>query len=188
MQSIETQEASEVLDRILEAQTIDSSGSGSWIELIGKAGDSEDLGWLLKRVSEGEFDSAASVRVVKALGEANRLRKVTPGKESTAIAALFDHADSELQAGALRLAGAWKLHGFENHFRSKAGDGRASRSARNAAIDALRSLGSASAYEKLKALLGQESAASVKPQLVQAMAAMNLTDSIQAILGVMNEL
>ncbi|MDA7866641.1 GDSL-type esterase/lipase family protein [Verrucomicrobia bacterium] len=188
LQSISPNEASKVLERLLETQTIDRKGSGSWIELIGKAGTADDLGSLLKRVSEGGFDTPASLRVVEALGEANRLRRVNPGKEAAAIAALFDHTDSTLQSSALRLAGAWKMHGFEGQFQTKAADPQAPRSARDAAIDALGSLGSNSAYQKLSILLSQPGAASIRPQVMQALAAMNLADSIGPILSVISEL
>ncbi len=87
-----------------------------------------------------------------------------------------------------RLAGAWKLHAFESEFQTKAGSVQSPRSARDAAIDALRSLGSGSSYEKLKALLANSDSASIRPQLAQAMAAMNLGDAIQPILGVLNQL
>ena len=188
LQSIRPNQASEVLERLLETQTIDRSGSGTWIELIGKAGSSKDLAQLLKRVSEGGFDTPASRRVLKALGESNRLRKVTPGKDARAIGGLFEHPDPSLQATAIRLAGAWKLHVFESQFQAKASDPRAPRMARDASIDALGRLGSDSAYQKLSDLLGQPSSTSIRPQLAQALAAMNLADSITGILGVISEL
>ena len=188
LQSIDPNLASDVIGDLIETKIIDPSAPGSWIELIGKAGSSEDLGQLLQRVSAGEFDTASSKRVLAALNEANRLRRVKPGGQSMLIGGLFDSADLDLQASALRLAGAWKLHAFESEFQTKAGSVQSPRSARDAAIDALRSLGSGSSYEKLKALLANSDSASIRPQLAQAMAAMNLGDAIQPILGVLNQL
>ena len=188
LQSIDSKLASEVIGDLIETNIIDPNAPGSWIELIGKAGSSDDLGQLLQRVSEGKFDIATSKRVLKALNEANRLRKVIPRRQSGLIGGLFDSTDQDLQAGALRLAGLWKLNGFESRFQAKAGNIQTSRAARDAAIDALRSLGTSSSYEKLKDLLAEPDSASIRPQLAQAMATMNLSDSIQSILGVLNEL
>ena len=188
LQSIDSGLASQVMGELLEGQTLDRKGSGSWIELIGKAGGVKELNHLLRQVANGGFDSAASLRALDALSEAHRLRKLRPRAEAKEVARLFENSDSAIQASALRLAGAWKLTAFEGEFESVAADSQAPIRARNASIDALRSLGSPSAYGKLSRLLSRESAQSIRPQVAQAMAAMNLKRSIGPILGVLNEL
>ncbi len=188
LQSIPPAQASEVLGQLLNEQTLKRDGAGPWIELIGKAGSAEDLAKLLRRLADGGFDTNASLRAVQALHEAKRLRNKTPGTASAGIAKLFNTADPSIQAGVLRLAGSWKLHEFESRFQEKAADPRTSKAARDAAVDALRRLGSASAYQKLRSLLAQPDAASIRPQTAQALAALNLRDAIDSILSALNEL
>ena len=188
LQAIEPEMASEVLGQLLESAAVDRRGTGPWIELVGKAGSEADLGRLLRRVVEGEFETSAGIRVLEALSEANRLRKRSPGAEATSINRLFDHSDPTLQAVALRLAGSWKLHRYESQLRAKAGNNQTAQVARNAAIDGLRSLGSGSAYQKLSELLAQAGSQSIRPQLAQAMAAMNLAQALPSLLGVLNEM
>lgn len=188
LKSIPAEQAGKVLSQLLETQKINLGGAGPWIELIGKVGNSAELANLLNRLVANDFDTAMSLRVIQALSEAKRLRDVIPGSASTAVAELFDAADPEIQAGALRLAGSWKLHQFEGRFQDKAGDSQSPRAARDAAINALRSLGSLSAYQKLEDLLRRPDTVSIHPQLAQALAALDLGGSIVLILEVMNEL
>lgn len=188
LQAIQPEQASLVLERLFESRSIDRTGSGPWIELIGKAGSSADLGRLLRRVGDSDFDEPASRRVLAALGEAHRLRGMAPGREASAIAKLFEHPNPDLQADALRLAGAWKLHVYQSAFQRKAANNKAPQSARNAAIDALRNLGSSSSYGLLKSLLDQAESDAIRPQLAQAIVTMNPEDSVTKVLQVMNDM
>ena len=187
LQAIAPAQASKVLGKLLSEQGENRDGDGPWIELIGKAGGSADLAKLLRRLTQGNFDTEASLRAVQALSEAKRLRNITPDSGKDGIAQLFDAADPSLQAGALRLAGLWKLHEFEARFQGKAGDASASTAAREAAVDALQNLGSSSAYQRLGDLLRQPDSVSIRPRITRALASLNLQDSINSILNVMNE-
>ena len=188
LQAIAPALASEVLGKLLSEQNWKLDGDGPWIELIGKAGSAVDLAKLLRRLTQGNLDTEAGLRAVQALSEAMRLRNMSPDGGKTGIARLFDEADSSLQAGALRLAGLWKLHEFESRFQEKAGDASAFAAAREAAIDALQSLGSSSAYQRLGDLLTQADSVSIRPRIARSLAALNLQDSIDSILNVMNAL
>ena len=187
LQAIAPTQASEVLGKLLSEQSWKWDGAGPWIELIGKAGSAADLAKLLRRLAQGNLDAEVGLRAVQALSEAKRLRNIMPDSGKAGIARLFDAADPSLQAGALRLAGWWKLHEFEARFQEKAGDSRASTAAREAAIDALQSLGSSSAYQRLGDLLTQLDSVSIRPRIARALASLNLQDSIDSILNVMNE-
>ena len=187
LQAIAPSQASEVLGKLLSEQSGERNGAGPWIELIGKAGSAADLAKLLRWLTQGNLDAAASLRAVQALSEAKRLRNIMPDSGKAGIARLFDAADSSLQAEALRLAGLWKLHEFESRFQEKAGDARAFAAAREASVDALQSLGSSSAYQRLGDLLRQPDSVSIRPRIARSLASLNLQDSIDSILNVMNE-
>ena len=187
LQAIAPALAGEVLGKLLSEQSGKLDGDGPWIELLGKAGSASDLAKLLRRLTQGNLNTEAGLRAVQALSEAKRLRNITPDGGKDGIARLFNAADPSLQAGALRLAGLWKLHEFEGRFQEKAADARAFAAAREAAIDALQSLGSPSAYQRLGDLLRQPDSVSIRPRIARSLAVLNLQDSIDSILNVMNE-
>ena len=187
LQAIEPALASKVLGKLLSEQGENQDGAGPWIDLIGKAGSAADLAKLLRRLTTGSLDAEAGLRAVQALSEAKRLRNITPDGGKDGIARLFNAADPSLQAEALRLAGLWKLHEFEGRFQEKAGDSRTSTEVRESAIDALQSLGSSSAYQRLGDLLMQPDSVSIRPRIARSLASLNLQDSIDSILNVMNE-
>lgn len=117
--------SSKVLGKLLSRRVENQDGAGPWIELIGKAGSTADLVKLLGRLTAGNLDAKAGLRAVHALVEAKRLQNITPDGGKDGIARLFNAADPSLQAGALRLAGLWKLYEFEGRFQRKAGDASA---------------------------------------------------------------
>ncbi len=187
LQSIDRARASDVLSQLLETGGSGEAATANWIDLIAKAGGSKEVALLLKDLVSERLGDGDRQRAVKALAEANRLRRVTPGESAPTVAALFEARDPSLQAGALRLAGAWKLHQFEQRFGSVAADSGAAQDTRQAAIDALRSLGSNSAFDRLEGLLGSAEAAAIRPQLLQALAAMNVKKAASPVLRVLNE-
>ena len=187
LQAIAPAQASKVLGKLLSEQGENQDGAGPWIELIGKAGGAVDLAKLLRRLTAGNLDAEAGLRAIQALSEAKRLRNITPESGKDGIARLFNAADPSLQAGALRLAGLWKLHEFESRFQGKAEDFSTSTIAREASVDALQNLGSSSAYQRLVELLRQPDSVSIRPRIARALAVLNLQDSIDSILNVMNE-
>lgn len=81
----------------------------------------------------------------------------------------------------------WKLHEFEGRFQEKAGDASAFTAVREAAVDALQSLDSLSACQQLGDLLRQPDSVSIRPRIARSLASLNLQDSIDSILNVMNE-
>ena len=81
----------------------------------------------------------------------------------------------------------WKPYEFEGRFQRKAGDANASMEAREASVDALQSLGSSSAYQWLGDLLTQPDSVSIRHRIALSLASLNLQDSIDSILNVMNE-
>ena len=183
LQAIPSRQASRVLEMLLPEGGLE--GEGPWIEIVGRAGGPEHLGRLLDRLVAGEMGSDVGIRVLQALGEAHRLRKAMPSGADR-IDRLFDATDPSLQAHALRLAGAWKLHRFENRFLEKAGSATSPRVAQEAAIDALRRLDSDSAARKLRELLTRPESLSSRSLIARALATMDLAESLESILWVMN--
>ena len=187
LQAIPSQQASRLLTGLLAQLRGDSNGV--WIELIGKAGGVAELETLLQELVLGRLDTAASIRAIQGLDDATRLRRLAPRPPAAAtISALFDDPDASIQAGALKLAGKWKLHAYENRFMEKAGDSRTSQAARNAAIDALSDLDSDSAFQKLQDLLVKPHSAAIRLRLAQSLVSLDLEKAIRSLLWTLNKL
>lgn len=97
-----------VLGTVLGDGSLPRDGSGPWIEAIGAAGAPQHLDRLLRQALEGGFDEAATVRALRALREAARLRDRKPAADGSAVGTFLRSSSGPVRLEAVRLAGQWK--------------------------------------------------------------------------------
>lgn len=110
LKALKPEQVARVLGAVLGDKPLPKDGSGPWIEILGAAGSASDLRRMYDQaLGAGGFDGAATVRVLKALGEASRLRKVRPTGDLSSVATFFfQETDPGVRVEAMRLAGLWK--------------------------------------------------------------------------------
>ena len=120
--AIEPRYAAEALAHLLQGRSLARDGSGPWLELIGRAGDSQAVDRLYLQLlgspepsaaqSTGAagsgFDVQAVPAVLEALAEAARLRGVRPSDRRGELRHLLSGSNHSVQLAAVRLAGAWR--------------------------------------------------------------------------------
>jgi len=90
LRSIKPEQASRVLGQVLSSSPLARDGRGPWIELIGSAGTDKELRALLDTVLNNGFDEPATVRALKSLSDASRLRKIKPSGSTTEVFRLLE--------------------------------------------------------------------------------------------------
>ncbi|HLX64805.1 MAG TPA: family 16 glycoside hydrolase [Planctomycetota bacterium] len=120
---------------------------------------------------------ASSARVLNALVETVRLRKIKPAGDLNApVEILLATQDSELRAAALRLAGAWQIKALAERANSAALNANAPAAERAAAVFALASLNGKTAAPALLNLT-RDNAAPVRIAAIESLAPLNLNDA-----------
>lgn len=142
--------ATDALSKLVASNQVPFDGTGPWIELLGRAGDSSAIGQLFDAVVRGDLKGDVLVRALRALAAAGRDRGVRPVGELKDIAAFFSRPEGEVASAALRAAAPWQIRGFiplyARQSRSEEGG------VRDAALDALREAGAASGEGKAAAV------------------------------------
>lgn len=170
LKAIEPSQASGVLAQVLTGKPI--TPDGPWIDLISAAGGPAELNLLFKETSGTAFPDAAKVRALRGLGEAARLRQARPNEGQEGLAALFEHANGDVRAAALRLAGLWKLVSTAPQLLALAG--KETGSARDAAFQSLRDLGGEAVVNGLTDLAAEKQPLGTRVEAVKALAAIDL--------------
>jgi len=179
LKAIPADQVNRVLGQMLSSRPLARDGTGPWIEIISKAGTPKELRQLFDQVLSDGFDDAVTARVLKALGEASRLRKAKPTGPLAGVGKLLDRPNESVQIEALKLAGEWKeLGGNFSKLGEIAGATNSSPTLRQAAFSTLRQIGGNEAISTLIALTSTENEAAVRVQAVTALAAVNLGDAM----------
>ncbi len=187
LKAIRPELAGAVLAKLGADGKIPFDGSGPWIELIGAAGGPVQLQRLLDGLLAGyvgdccETDETLAIdhklalparaadRAMTALVDAARVRNAGPAAHAELVTALF-HAPGAIGEGAVRLAGLWRAPAALEEL-GKLLDSRETKlPALLAAIDSLRLLGDARAFDLLDKLSRADA-----PQDVRTSAAIAMT-------------
>lgn len=185
LRAIQPAQASRVLTQALGGRPLPRDGKGPWIEVIGSAGSPNELQALYKQVLDGGFDEAASVRALKSLSEASRLRKAKPAGSIVDLGKLFDAATENVRIAALRLAGEWKDLGASfPKVGQIAGAADSSPALRGAALDTLRQIGGPGSVNALVALTAADKDLAVRRSAVGALAVLDLGQAIPRVVEV----
>jgi putative heme-binding domain-containing protein len=183
--------ASTALTRLIAAGQVPFDGSGPWIELIGKAGDSAALGRVFDSLVRGDIGGDVTMRALTAIGEAGRTRNVRPASELKEIAAFFHKPEADVAAAAIRAAGPWGIKEFIRLYAQQSRSEQAP--VRDAAITALRETGAASGNAKSEAigvltdLCADNQPAVLRRRAAAALAALDLQQSLATVADVLNE-
>ncbi len=147
-----------------------------FLGILANVGGPAELERVLASSSYGTgngYDAVQHARLLPALVQAEKLRRVRPsGDLAAALGELLKHPEGELKAGALRLAGAWKLAALRPRLISMATDSSAPAALRRAAVDGLADLGGAEDKATLAKLSG-ESPGAVRARAIAALAGLD---------------
>lgn len=185
LRALEPAQAGRVLSQVLARQPLTRDGRGPWIELIGSAGSASELHQLFHRVSHSHFDEDATLRALKSLAEAGRLRAVKPGGDLAPVTNLFSHANESIGLEAIKLAGVWKETVVLPRLLAVAGEPAAAPSLRTAAFESLRLIGGPAVAEGLVALADADRDDAVGRQAAVALAAVDLSRAVPVIVNVL---
>lgn len=179
LKAIPSDKASLVLGQILASRPLARDGSGPWIEIIGAAGTPRELRQLFDQILNDGFEEAATVRAMRALGDASRLRQQKPAGSLAGIGKLLDRPGEDVRIETLKLAGEWKEPGAGlSKLGELAGQTNSSPALRQAAFAALRQIGGEGATNTLIALTAEDKSPSVRREAVMALAALNLGQAL----------
>jgi putative heme-binding domain-containing protein len=185
LKAIEPELATRALAKVIT--TIPKDGAGAAIELIGQAGSPKQLRQLFDQLLAKGFTDEAAARALAALAEAARLRNARPEGNVEGALAFLDSANEKIRAGAIRVAGLWKIKAATPTLLKIAGDNSASKNVRRAAFEGLREIGSADAIEGLRKLAGEDNRLPVRQEAAVALAATSLASSMSQIVGVLKD-
>ncbi len=108
LRTLPPEQAAPVLAKVLP-KPLPADGSGPWIELIGKAGTTDELNMLWKAATEKAADTRFVASTFAALADADDQRRMHPTLPlSPVLDFLRADAPAETLKPAIRLAGAWK--------------------------------------------------------------------------------
>ena len=168
--SVDPSRARRYLSRRLAREPIARDGSGPWIELVGKIGNAAELSQLYSQAIAGRFDQAATVRALRSLVGAARLRRLHPTSGLEQIGTLVLAAQQDVQLAAIELVGVWKLNSQVTPFEDLASSPTSARVVREASISALVAIGSEQAAQVLAKLATAADEPPVRHRAVAALA------------------
>ena len=188
LKAIEPSQASVVLTQVLQGRTLARDGSGPWIELIGQSGSEAELHRLFEPVVSGGFDDATTVRALKALAEAARLRGAGKSGNPDRLAVLFNHPNQKIQREALVLAGVWKRDLLLPQIVSLIQDPQTAPAVKKAAFESLRQIGGNKVLDELPRLINTTDNKSTQREAVLAWAALDVEQAKQSLVEVLGDL
>jgi putative heme-binding domain-containing protein len=173
LNAIEPKLASSVLEQVLPAGALPQDGSGPWLNLIAKAGSKEQLQRVFELALADETTLDGRSRALQALKEAARVRQLKPEEDEDRVGSLFENESGEIQAGAIRLAGQWKLGKFTTKILKLAEQSKYAQ-VRQAAFDSLRQISGEEAQSGLAKLAAASNGnLSTRIDALKALAAIN---------------
>ncbi len=173
--SIEPDLAATVLSQLLGGKPLPRDGSGPWIDLAGKAGDSAGLEAMFAQVLNDGFEPAAAAKALNALVEAGRLRGIRPSGDPTRARSLLASPNDSVRLMAVRLAGVWKVAPLlPDLLKIAAG---AAPDLQNVVLQSIREIGGSGAVEGLKSLAGAQNTPETRASAATALAAVDLSRS-----------
>jgi len=165
------------LVKFLRSGRVPAERQGTVVEMIGKRGTADDLGFLIeKALDPNGFTPANRLRAVDALAEAALTRNLRPAGDLARLSPLIagKDADPALKLAAVRLAGLWKAEALGGALRSIAAAPEVTGALRAAALDALAAIGGKAGRASIEALAGADKPVAVRAQAVAALARLDV--------------
>lgn len=188
LQSVEPAVAGPVIRRLIESRGIPKDGSGPWIDLVGKAGNSKELRQLYDQVLRKEFEPSAMVKALESIESAARLRKVRPSGDLSSVSELLSESDESLRAAAVRLTGVWRLRELTPQLLELARDSTVTDSFRKSSFGALRDIGGADVVNGLIGLVGKDSSEALRLEGAQTLVSLHLKKGVPLAVALLSEL
>ncbi len=186
LKAIPAAQASRVLSGLLSSRPIDPAGSGPWIEIIGQAGGPAELRTLLIAVTSNHLQPSATQRALRALMDAQRLRKIRTEGDAAAIPALLSHSEAPIREAAAAWAGLLKDAGRVAQLGQLAGSDP-SPLVRKACFQSLRQIGGPAVVTLLKTQ-ATEGPKETRPEALAALAGLDASAAIQPTLALLPEM
>jgi putative heme-binding domain-containing protein len=158
------------------------------LQLVARLGGEEELGELLSMILEGEVESSASqMRLLEAMSETYRLRKVAPAGDLNRISQLFQADDLALRQEALRAVGTFQVRRLGPAVETVARKSPQPE-LRLAAIESLGRLDGDSSRQLLEELAADSTAPVIRLQAIRSLAAIDAASAAeQAIAWLTND-
>ena len=160
---------------LLVRDKVPQENRGEVVQLIASLGNADHQALALRQVvDEARLSAADRTRVLEALAQAARERKVRPSGDLNGITPLFSHADPRLASAAIRTAGIWNLEGERDLFQAWASNGKADGLRREAAVAALVDLGGSRSIEQLERLADEQQPYAIRQQAIAGLTSLDV--------------
>jgi putative heme-binding domain-containing protein len=169
------QAADSPLVKLLKSGRVPEARQGAVIEMIGRRGSADDLGYIYQHaIAPNWFAAAIKVKALAALAEAARNRGLRPARDLAKLVPLVkppaSGSDAALEACAIELAGLWKLDAAAEALQALAGSNLADERVRSLALDSLGEIGGRAGRSRIEALAAAREPAGTRMLAVSAMA------------------
>lgn len=153
-----------------DASQLDAAARETFLNILADVGDANDLATIVNLQ-----DPALQVRLIPALAQAAELRDLRPaGDLVNIVKELLARPEEELRAGALRLAGAWRLVEMRPTLEGLARDAGEPEAVRRAAVAALAAVAGAEVADLLDALCRSDDPPAVRAAAIAALATLDV--------------
>jgi putative heme-binding domain-containing protein len=153
-----------------------------WL-LLAQLGGPKELQAVFDRVLSKQIDAPQKAKLLIALEESSRSRKVKPDGDLTNLTSLLRDTDPQVTLPALRLAGLWKQESFFELMSAYAKAKDSAPELREAAIEGLVALNSPTSKNLLITLAGKESDPFARRKAISSLARIDATASVDLLIG-----
>jgi len=165
--------------KLLKSGNIPEKNLGTIIKMVSERGNEHDLAFLLDQAQHSaKLNTATRVKMLEGLAGAATTRKLLPAGDLSTISGLIvpqqGKGETPLQLRAVRLAGLWKVQGASEALHKLAVAPQTSVELRQAALQALTSLGPEATRSTLTTLLESAQPFAVRSLAVAALAQADL--------------
>jgi putative heme-binding domain-containing protein len=163
------------LVKLLKSGRVPEARQGAVVEMIGKRGSADDLGYLYQQaISPNGFAAPIKVKALAALAEAARNRGLRPVHDLEKLVPLVKPPapgrDPAVETCAIQLAGLWKLDAAADALKAIAASTKVDDGVRGLAFDALGEIGGQSGRSRIEALAAAQEPAGTRMLAVAAFA------------------
>jgi putative heme-binding domain-containing protein len=165
--------------KLLKSKRLPEDRQGTIVDLIGKRGTADDLGYIYQQsLSPDGFPAAVRVRALEALAGAAANRNLKPARDLEKLIPLVGDALAPAGAAiakpAIRLAGVWKLEPAVEALAEVARSAAVNEAVRALALDALATIGGKAGRAPIEAMAGGEGPEGGRLQAIAALTKLDL--------------
>lgn len=175
--------------KLLKNDKLPEDRRAAVVDMIGKRGTAEDLAFLFERTCiPGVFPQPIRRKALDAIAEATANRKVKPKTDLAMVGMLIRSKDDpDLQRGAIRLAGMWKIPLSVGDLAAVAGDPGTPPAIRSASVEALAAIGGPFAKGAVEDFAGPKRPKELRMAAVAAMARLDLASAATKAAALLKE-